>query len=364
MIDQGKFGSAEAVVLLAISMSARIFLHYPAYLTETGGPAAWLTPIGGGLVALLGVLIMGRLLAKSPDKTVVQITEEALGPYLGTAVNFIYIIFFISVAALFAREFSEAMLIAALPFTPISIVILGFLTVSILGAYLGLEAMARTARLTYPFIVIGITILLASLYPYWNFHNIFPILGNGPYNVFVLGTFSTAAVTEVILAGVIVQSMGGHSKINSIGIRMVLLSFFFLLLMLLFTTFTHNWRISSEFSLPFYRLARTIYLGRFFQRIEAIYIIVWGFIGLLKIALTIYAASVTMAGSLKLPDYRPLIWPLGMVVFIGSLLPVDMPRVVELDGAYLRPGAWLPNYIIPVILLLVLGFRKRGKDAG
>lgn len=364
MINQGKLGPAEAVVLLAITMSSRVFLPWPRYLFEIGANAAWLTPVGGLLVALLGVFMINKLLAKNPGKNIAQITEDTLGPYLGTAVNLIYVLFFLFVSLDFTRVFSEAMITAALSQTPISVITLGFLAVSLLGAYLGIEAMARTARLTYPFIFIGVIVLLASLYPLWNLHNLFPILGNGPYNVFALGTFSTAAVTEIILLGVFANVLGGHKYTTKIGINMVLLSFGFLILLLFVTSLTYNWSMAQEFTLPFHRVARVIYLGRFFQRVEAIYIIIWSFFAIAKIALTLYAAAFVLAQVLKLPYYRPLIWPLGMVVFTSSLLPPDLPAAVGIDNVILRPAAWLPSYIIPAILLLILSFKERGKGAG
>jgi len=52
MVKEGTFGPAEAIILLAVSNIARVFLPYPRYLVEIGGAAAWMTPIGGLFVAL------------------------------------------------------------------------------------------------------------------------------------------------------------------------------------------------------------------------------------------------------------------------------------------------------------------------
>lgn len=364
MISQGRIGPAEAVVLLAITMSARLFMPYPRSLSELGGSAAWMTPIGGLLVALLGVLVISGILAKSPGKNIVQATEDALGPYLGTAVNIIYALFFIMVAMDFSRVFSEALIIAALGQTPISVISVSFLALSLLAAHLGLEAMSRTARLSYPYILLGIIILFASLYPHWDINNFFPVLGNGVSNVFIMGTFSTAAVSEVILLGVIAQSLGDYRQVAKVGIHAVLISFIFLMLLLIVTNLTYHWTVAQEFSLPFYSLARAIELGRFFQRVESFYIVIWSFFGIAKIAVAIYVAALVLAQTLKLPDYRPLLWVLGMVVFTSSLLPPDLPSALKFDEVILRPVAWLPNYIIPIILLLVLSIRGRRRDAG
>jgi hypothetical protein len=47
MIKEGKFGLSEAIILLILSNIARIFLPYPRFLAELGGPAAWMTPLAG-----------------------------------------------------------------------------------------------------------------------------------------------------------------------------------------------------------------------------------------------------------------------------------------------------------------------------
>jgi len=358
-IKEGPFGIAEAVILLAISNIARIFLPYPSYLAEIGGSAAWMTPLGGLVIALAGVYIVSLLLKKSPDNTIIEVTEDAFGPVIGIVLNLVTIAFFMAVSSLFVREFSEALIIAALHNTPISVISVSYMVVGLLGAYLGIEAMARTARLTYLYVLGGIAVLLTALIPQWNIHDLFPLFGNGPLQVFGLGTYSTAAVTEIILAAVLVQAMGGADKYGSIGYRSMLIAFALLMTLMATLVLTLGRQTSIESTLPFYKLSRNIYLGRFFQRVEAIFIIIWSVIGGLKIALTLYGASVSLARTLKLPDYRPLIWPLGLSIFILSLLPLDMPTAIKLDTDFLRPYALISNYLIPLLILAAYWLKGR-----
>lgn len=364
MIKEGKFGPSEAIILLAVSNIARIFLPYPRFLIELGGPAAWMTPIGGLAAALAGVYLMSLVLKNSPDKTIIEITEEAFGPVVGIALNLVIITFLLSVSMIFTREFSEALIVSALPETPISIITATYLAVGILGAYLGIEAMARASRLTAPYIFGGIAILLISLSPQWNIHNLFPVFGTGPYQVFGLGTYSTSAVTEIILAAVLIQAMGGADKFSKIGYRSMLIAFLLLSGLLATIVLTLGRDYAMESTLPFYSVSRNIYLGIFFQRVEAVFVIIWSIIGGIKIALTLYGASVSLARTLKLPDYRPLIWPLGLVVFIFSLLPPDMASAVKLDSDFLRPFALIPNYLLPLLIIAAYWLKRRVGRAG
>jgi len=365
IIKEGRFGPGEAIVLLGISSMARIFLPYPRLLVDIGGPAVWMMPLGGLAAALTGIYLMSLVLKKSPGSTIIEITEQAFGPFIGMAVNILVTFqILVVIGAVFIREFSEAMLTITLRYAPISLIDAAFLAMGLLGAYLGVEALARTARLTYLYVLGGLSILIFSLIPFWNFHNMLPFFGNGPKEVFLMGTYSTAGIAEIIIAGVIVQAMGGAKIFAGIGYRAMLLGFGILFLSLTTLVLTYSWPVSEEFTLPFLRLARTIYLGRFFQRPEAIFILVWGIVGAIKIALLLYTAAVSLARSLKLPEYRPLIWPLGLAMFILSLLPLDMPSVIEVDAVYIRSAILLPDYLLPLLILAVLWLKGRGARAG
>ncbi|MFZ5645479.1 MAG: GerAB/ArcD/ProY family transporter [Bacillota bacterium] len=363
MQEEGKFGLAEAVVLLTMSNMARIFMTFPRGIIELAGPAAWLTPLPGLMLALLGVYIFWLLLKPHPDKTIVEITESALGPVFGTAINVIYVIFFLFVGMTFSRIFSEALLVSILPRTPISAVNTGFVLTALLGSYLGVEVLARSARVTYPFVLGGIIVLLVSLYPFYRPGFLFPMLGTGPYQVFVQGGFDTGVVSEVLIAAVIVHCLASRDLFTTAVSRAMLMGFAYLIILELAIIMDINWRASSENTLPFYTLTRGIYLGRFFQRIEAIFVIIWGFIGMIKVSITLYAASVTLARALKLPYYRPLIWPLGLIIFIISLLPPDLPTTALIDSEYLRPFGWFPTFLLPLVVLAVDRFRARRRES-
>ncbi len=364
MIREGTFGPAEAVILLAISSIARFFLPYPGSLAEIAGTAAWMTPLGGLVIALAGIYVMSVILNKYPDQTIIEITEEVFGPVVGTLFNLVTVSFFLAVGTLFTREFAEAMIISALPETPVSVVSVAFLAMGLVGAYLGIEALARTSRLSYLYVLGGIAVLLLAMVPQCNLDNLFPLLGQGPLQVFGNGSLSAAAVTEIILAAVLVQAMGGAGQFRSISFRAALLAFGLAVALLAILIMAIHYQPLIEFTLPFYKLARLIYLGRFFQRVEAVFVIIWSVLGALKIALTLYGAAISLARSLKLPDYRPLIWPLGLLMFIFSLLPPDMPAAVNLDLVFLRPFAFIPNYLLPVLVLITCWLRGRVQRAG
>ncbi len=359
MKNRVSFGMAEAVVLLTISSMARIFMPFPRTLVELAGPAAWLSSMAGLSLALLQVLLFYFLLKPHPDKNLMDITGRALGKVAGAGVNIFYAIFFMLISAEFTRTFSETLILSTLPRTPISVVMTSFILMAVMGAYLGLETMARSARLTYPFVLVGISLIFFGLIPLWDFTNLFPILGTGPVDVFIKGGFFSSAITEILLAAVIVQSFKGQHMYGKIVSRAMIMGFVYLILLELIFIMTVNWNVAQESTLPFYQLSRLIYLGRFFQRVESIFIILWGFIAIIKIALSLYASAYVLAETFSLPDYRPLIMALAVIGYSISIIPPDLPASIQFDK-FIRDFAFLPTVILPAVVLAVDRFRMRG----
>jgi len=353
------FGMAEAVVLLTMSNMARIFLPFPRYLVELSGPAAWLSSVAGLSFALLQVFLFYVILKPHPGKSIMDITGRALGKVVGSGVNIYYSVFFIIVAAVFTRIFSEALLVTALPRTPISVVVTSFMLMAVMGAYLGLETMARSTRLTYPFVLSGIALLLFGLLPQWEPSNLFPVLGTGPVNVFIKGGFITSMVSEILMAAVIVQSFKAPEMFGKIASRAILMGFGYLIILEIIFIMTINWNSAQESTLPFYQLSRLIYMGRFFQRVESIFIIIWGFIGMIKISLTLYASAFVLAETLRLPDHRPLVLPLAVIIYSISFIPPDLPSSLEVE-MICRIYTVLPTVILPAVVLAVDRIRRRG----
>lgn len=360
-IQTGRFGMAEAIVLLTMSSMARIFLTFPRSLVEIAGEAAWLASLAGLVLALVQVYVLHLVLKPHPQKNILDVTEMALGRVAGTAANLVYVSLFVLTAAIFTRTFSEALLVSALPRTPISVVTTGYVAMGLLGAYAGLEAVARSARVTYPFVVVGIAVLLLSLAPQWDFTRIFPVLGTGPVNVFLRGGAVAGVITEILLSAVIVQSFYGSGMYGKVASRAMLMGYAYLLLLELNLLMTMASGTAQEYTLPFYQLSRLIYLGRYFQRVESIFIIIWGYIGMIKVVTALYGASFTLARTFNLPDHRPLIWPLALVIFTVSLLPPDLPSTVELESILIRKYSLIPTAALPLLVLAADRFRRRGR---
>ncbi len=361
MIGVDKFGHREAITLLTISSIARIFLSMPRQLVEIAGQSAWLSSVSGLILALLQVMILYLVLKPYPDKNIVEITLSVLGKILGTSFNIVYMVFFIVVAAIFTRTFAETLILSALPRTPISVIIISYILIALVGSYIGLSGLAKSSAITYPVVIVGMLILLLSLITLWDVTRLFPIMGQGAFDVFVRGGLIAGGISEILIAAVIVKSFKGSDPFRKVSLGFVIRSFAWLTFFELVLLLTFYWDVAQELTIPFYNISNQIHIGRYIQRIEAILIVIWGYVSMVKVSLLLYVLTDIFSDTFRLHDRKPLALPFALIVFTVSLLPPDLPTSIEIESTLIRLWAWFPTMVLPLIILIVDRLRNRGK---
>jgi hypothetical protein len=120
--------------------------------------------------------------------------------------------------------------------------------------------------------------------------------------------------------------------------------------------------IAMEKSLPFFEMARLVYLNRYVQRLEAVFIIIWVMAGMFAIALFLFGAVYTAQKTFKLPTMRPLIPLLTVITIYVSMLPANLSRTVELLFKNYLYYDFFGAFIIPILLLGAVLYKGRDKS--
>jgi spore germination protein KB len=108
--------------------------------------------------------------------------------------------------------------------------------------------------------------------------------------------------------------------------------------------------------------SRYISFADFFEHVESAVMAVWIVGAFVKISVFYYVSALGTAQWLNLSDYRPVVWPVGILIVVFSLwsLPnsIDVSRndinVFPLQGILMQT-------IIPILLLVIAVVRKRNR---
>jgi len=360
-IRDGHIGYREAIAVLVITLTMHTFLTLPLNYIIEGKTAGWMIPLVDTLLTLIFLLPWLSLLRAYPDRTLIETAEESGGPVTGILVAVLICGYFLFITVIIMRQFTETVIVALLPTTPISVITIFFLLGMIYPCYQGIESLTRGAWLLMPFITIGLLGVLALILPKADSDHLFPVWGSGIFDVVKFGVIKNFLPIQIILISMFNPYLRDRTKLTNVAAGSLIVSGVLISLMVMVyqLVFPVPSAISSG-PYPLYNLARLIYYGRFVQRVESIFIFIWIFGMLVKAALLFYITTISLARGLKLPVYRPLLFPLAVLVYGLNFTIPSFPAAVWLDNHIYRTFGGAISLAIPAVVWFLTRLRNQG----
>lgn len=364
MQDRISFGKWEAVTLLINLICTKLFLYYARMTVEDAGTAGWIMTVYISLLVLIIYIVLIKLLKKFENKDILDIAEIAGGKPLKVVTGLVItvVLFFLTAAVL--REFSEDMKVVSLPTSPLSYIMIFFIIGAVVGSFLGIEAIMRYHAIIVPVISAGFIIILLGVIPKMDLTNLLPIMGTGSYNIFGKGFFRSSIFSELLVLFLLPPFLGGYKNVKSVGYIAIGFSSVFLISGSLVYILTFPYPSSMESFLPVYQMARLINLGRFFERIESIFVFVWAMAAFIYLTASFYFMVYTFAKTTGLKYMRPLIPPFAVLVFSAAFIPRNLVTVINMKTQFFSKPAWFLTFAFTGLILIIANLQKRVEKEG
>lgn len=342
----GKLGTAEGIALVFGLVVSRLFLSGMADGIRGNGQLYWLSMILFTMIPLV-VLFMMVYVTNSVSGDIVAVCQHLVGKVGAWLILVAYIGMFFGNSALVLRQYAEYTLSTALPRAEFQLVIVWYAVAAGIICYLGIEALCRTSYILLPFMLGGLILILVMVNPFYVVYNLTPWQGNGIMTAVQSGIHD-AGYNLGVLSLVFLSSAFQNAKtIKSAAIYALGGSLVLRIVYMLVYTMVFGVAVGGEKAMPFFELARLVYLNQYIQRIEALFIVVWVIFGLLAIAGSMYIGLYLIVVLLKLPALRSIV-PLGVMIVANlAMLPPDIGYTIQVDqlliqvtqmGIYLFPG--------------------------
>lgn len=358
MIKTGHLGQVELFALVTTVAVADVFLSLPQILVRQAGSAAWQIPLLSMILCLAFWFLVNRVFANSKANGLLSFSRRHIGNWAVWLVSIPILVYMLLDSANLLRLFSETVITTTLPRSPISFIILPFLLVAAFYAYSGVEGLSRVAWLLAPGTALTVVLLLGLNLSWLQPEYLFPIWGTGPQKIlggaFVYsGVYMNFVFIAILAASLRDQKQAvklGYWSILAVGVIYTTISLVFVLI------FPPDTAIRSPF--PMYQLARLINLGRFMQRLESVFFIIWVGMILLKLSFELWLICYLLANVTRMPVYRPLVIPFALIVYAASFLPRNLTDALELSVQLLRVSG-IVMVGLPFLILLWSRFRIR-----
>lgn len=231
------------------------------------------------------------------------------------------------------------------PRTSVQIIMLLILASIVIVNKLGFRPIVRANLFFIPITLFSILFIFIANFGNFTIQRALPLLGNGIVSTFLSGLsnlFAFGGIAYLYFIPPYLKEQKDYSKVafSAVGISAVFLLMSVTTLLLIFPLVT-----SSEEVLPLYLASRFIEFGRFFQRLDAVFVFIWIISMVSYLSIAFYFIASIFQKSFNLQSSKWIVGLFTSLAFGLALLPKNMQEISFLENTVYK-------YII---LILVIG---------
>ncbi|MDQ0287233.1 spore germination protein KB [Desulfofundulus luciae] len=360
LIEKGRISSRQLAMLLFTLVISTIDVYLPAVVAGVAGRDAWIAVILAVFYALIIWAVAIALAARFPRQTVIHYSREILGPFLGSLIGLLLVIFFFFVGASVTRILADIMATAFMPGTPLVVFTTSAVLVASYAAFGGLEVIARVNEILLPLGLAALIFVGFGSLPQVDFGNFLPVMehGLGPVNwggvvlVSILGEFVIVLMLYPYLSDQTRAGVNGLWALLGLGAAMQI----GVLAIGFFTA-----EVTAAMNFPALEMVRAIRLGPLMTHLDVVIVAVWVGGIFIKLALLYYVVTLGLAQWLGLNSYQFLLAPVGIWMVVYSLFAYhSLADFLVLEKKVFPGDALFHTFLIPLFLLVVAWVRGGG----
>lgn len=281
------------------------------------------------------------------------------GKFLKNIIGTIFIIYFLTSSSMFLRNFCEYLRIIYYPSTNVIFLISIFIIAICIVDNLDFNASFKANLIITPFALISIILLFFANIKYFSGQRMFPILGNGFFDTFLLGIGNIYAFSGIVFIYFLPPLLKQPEKLKKIAITSVCISGAYIILAISIILFMFPFFTKVDEIIPLYSAATYVEFGSFFQRLEAIFLLIW------IIAFACYLSMLTMFSihsfrkMAKIKYIKPIVIPFTLVILGISLIPSNFAVAKFFETVIYRFAMIGVTFVVGFFILIFANYKKK-----
>ncbi|MEK8132661.1 endospore germination permease [Paenibacillus filicis] len=344
-------GTRQAAILVVYFAVGDMLLFLPSSMSSIVRQDAWISALIGLPIGIGLAWYIYWYSEKFPGRNLIGIHTLVLGRWLGGIVSLLYLGAFFNNSVVTIREIGDFVTTQMMTETPMRVICLLMIILSVIVIRSGLENIARSAEFFFPLYLLMLTTMVIFLLPEAHIAKLTPVMENGFQTLaegvvyYVTFPFAEMFVFWMIFPHILKNKHLKRDYLLGVTIAGVIIFAMILMSLLVLGPYLTKHQMYST-----YTLAKKVNIGHFVQRLEAIMALTWIMSTFMRSIIYGYAFIKGVSDLLKLRDYRPLTIPLGVTMF-GYAVIVS-PHVVYMNAINPYWILWDLTYV-PVISILV-----------
>ncbi|MCD8503191.1 MAG: spore germination protein [Bacillaceae bacterium] len=357
--SDGKIGTREFLSLLVLMILIKTADTSPLFVVESGQNAAWMMPFIFLLLISVPFYLVYDLLRNNEDRHFIELIYSLLGKPIGAIV--ILMFFLVSIASLIIQTRSTVNIVSTLfyPMTPRVMMFFILIFASYFVANRGLEAIGRTAWLSFPLLIALVILGLILTMPLLNISRLFPFAGPGFQTLLSEGLMFSSLFSDVMLLAFIFPFVRSKKDFRFASIFGVVFSTILFSVILAVFLMVFDYPMIKHLSYPFQELTKMAELQVIVANYDSIFLAIWMIGSVIRFSIYLYITTLIFGYMLRLEEFEPLLLPFAGLIFFIGLLPENPMTLIVLYQSIVLKISSVFFIVIPIILWFVSKWRRR-----
>nr|WP_242529501.1 endospore germination permease [Priestia flexa] len=360
-----KISEKQFIVLLSLYIIGSAILVIPSIIVSIAKQDAWITSILTLIIALGIMPLYIALGRRYPTMLFTEFTEEILGKWIGKLFSIIFLTFPLVAGSLTLYNIGDFIITQVMPETPIVPIYVFVLSVSLFGVRLGLEVLARSGEILFPWVIALFSLLVLFLIKQISFDHFQPLFTTGIRPIFISTVhFLTFPFLDIVVFLMIFPYVKWTNKKRTPVYIGTLIGGIFLIIIIFLCILVLGVNQTSTRLSPTYLLAKEINVTNFITRIEVIVAIIWFISIFFKLSILLFVLNLGLAQLFNLSSYRFLTLPIGLLFLASS--NIFVPSGPFLGTYTLTTSPFYTGtigFVLPLFLFVIDRIKKKLVDS-
>ena len=207
----------------------------------------------------------------------------------------------------------------------------------------------------------SIILLFVGNFNNFSFYRIFPILGDGFKDTFVLGLTNIGCFAGITYLYFLPPLLKKPEKFKYVSILSVLLSGLFIFMCVATLLFMFSIYISTDEIMPLFSVSRYIEFGSFFQRFESLFLLIWAISFCCYLSISCKFSTHILKKIFNLKDSTQLTYILLILTFVLALLPKNYSIISHFEINIYRYLS-IAIMLLGILVLILSNLKKKAGD--
>lgn len=357
-----QIGKYEAITLLITLIANNIIFNISAIILNSTGTGAWLNIIYLSIISIIFIVATYLLFKKFDGLDIIDVSEYLGGKVLKSIISALYILFLVVFSALTLRYFSNSLQVIYFEYIPLVLLMLLFSIPVVVSNNSGLSAITGVTKIFFPFTFVGIIVLMLVASKDFTWQNLFPVFGFGTDKIFINGLSNLFAFNIIAYLFLLKPMLKEAKHFKFISIFSVIVCGIYILVSVVSLLMTFPFTIQTDEMFTLYLLTRSISFGEFFQRVDAIFILLWIFVFLSFLSFNFYCILQIFKKNFNIRYPKELSFSLIALILGIALLFKDISVVKHIFRNHFKIFTVILVFVISFFVLLLAYLKSLRKE--